>query len=708
MKKLLTIMFLLAYSLPMIAQIPSVYQKYISNNQGERCLSNLCIDKLANAYSGMNKSIDSLVRLNDSNRFQKSLTFSDSVVRIPVVFHIVHNNGSENISKAQIESQIQILNEDYRRIPGTSGFGNGVDTQFEFFLAQKDPMGNCTDGIIRIQSSETSHDIFNEATLKGLSQWDPVRYLNFWVVDQILIFGFPGVLGYATGPQQLPGAPNLDGVVVADDFVGNQGTSGTPPFGFGRTATHEVGHWLGLYHTFEGGCEGLTDSTCFSNDPNFPPPVGFGDGVCDTPPVIAPASGCPSQNTCNENITVLGGDVNDQIENYMDYSDDACMNTFTQGQKDRMMHFTSVFRSTILDSMNAINAGLYGCSNAVSASISGTDTVCIGDNFTLTFNFTGRAPFDVVYTDGLSLDTLTGIGPNHLELLNATQGTKAYSIVSFADQDSTKTAPDSSITGLAEISAFSPGIADASLTGGGFICAGDTSQINLNVNGGTGPFDIEINNGVGVLTGIMNNSSIDVTPIATSAYSLIGISDANGCSTSNFSSTAFFNILQTPNASFQFSLNSNTVTFSNLTANASTYVWDFGDGNTSAQENPVHTYQSTGSYTVIMTGTNANGCEDSQTEVVNISTISSLSGNIQENEIDIYPNPASDQLTISRRWTSSPTVELYNYYGKEFTLDSKQEGRNYILDTRTLIPGLYILKVSDGKESFTGKVLIER
>ena len=215
-----------------------------------RCYSEEMAFQLYETDSEFRKAVN--MDLSQQNQKSVVQNFSDSVIRIPVVVHVIYNNASSNISTSQVESQIRILNEDYRRIPGTNGFGNGVDTKYEFFLARKDPNGLCTDGIVRVSSPLSQHSTSQEVQLKNLSHWDPNRYLNMWVVNNIV----GGILGYATFPTSLPGNPSLDGVVMADQFFGDEGTSGSGTYGFGRTTTHEVGHWLGLFHTFQGGCGG--------------------------------------------------------------------------------------------------------------------------------------------------------------------------------------------------------------------------------------------------------------------------------------------------------------------------------------------------------------------------------------------------------------------------------------------------------------------
>ena len=259
----------------------------------------------------------------------KSLT--GNVKIIPVVVHVIHDGGLENISDAQIQSQIDVLNQDYRKIFGSNGFGNGVDTEIEFCLAKLDPDGDCTNGIVRIKSALAYHDSYERPMLSQLSSWDPVRYLNIYVVKTMA----GGVLGYASFPG---GPPDQDGVVMVHTAFGTMGTA-QPPYNLGRTCSHESGHWFGLYHTFNGGC-GI--DTCAD-----------GDLVCDTPPVTNPNFGCPTVNSCHNDVP----DVNDQVANYMDYTNDICKNMFTTGQRDRMQGTLNTFRYDIWQPVNITSTG---------------------------------------------------------------------------------------------------------------------------------------------------------------------------------------------------------------------------------------------------------------------------------------------------------------------------------------------------------------
>jgi hypothetical protein len=261
---------------------------------------------------------------------------ANGIIYIPVVFHVIHNYGLENITQAQIMDQIRILNEDFRKKAGTpSGVSTdplASDIQIEFRLAQYDPSGKKSDGINRVQSTLT--DNAGDAA-KALSYWDSNRYLNIWVVKTINSSGVSQggtILGYAQFPSDQSSRPTTDGVMIRSDQVGTIGTGDVSQAG--RTLTHEVGHWLGLYHTFQNGCVGGTSSNCAAQ----------GDRVCDTPPVSEASFGCQEgKNSCNNDVP----DLADMIHNYMDYSNGNCLNLFTIGQKNRMYAQMALYRNTI-------------------------------------------------------------------------------------------------------------------------------------------------------------------------------------------------------------------------------------------------------------------------------------------------------------------------------------------------------------------------
>ena len=258
--------------------------------------------KMAQRMALIEKQTEMHVRQVQANPAQHS----QLVVTIPVVFHILYNTAAENISEAQVMSQMDILNEDFRRLNADQDneWSQAADTQIEFCLASQDPNGNPTDGILRVPTNLTSfgtNDAMKFTSQGGSDAWPASDYMNFWVCD----LG-SSLLGYA----QFPGGPaSTDGIVCNYTATGNTGTA-SAPFDLGRTATHEVGHYLNLRHIWgDGGC-------------------GASDFVDDTPDSDGPNYGCA--------LGSVACGTTDMVQNYMDYSDDACMNLFTQGQSDRM------------------------------------------------------------------------------------------------------------------------------------------------------------------------------------------------------------------------------------------------------------------------------------------------------------------------------------------------------------------------------------
>lgn len=267
------------------------------------------------------------------------------VVRyIPVVFHIIHKNGLENISQTQINDAIRILNEDFRKLTGTNGGSStdplAADLEYEFRLAQFDPNGQPSSGVNRVYNLGTDNAGNSH---KGLSYWDARKYFNVWVVSNIAD-NDPNstILGYAQFPFQINSSTSTDGVMCRADQMGIIEMASVAQAG--RTFTHEAGHWLGLYHPFQGGCVGLTAATCATQ----------GDEVCDTPPVASATNGCPNnRNSCTE-----ANDKPDLVKNYMDYADGNCMNMFTPGQKTKIDGQMAFYRANAYSTNNLNAAGI--------------------------------------------------------------------------------------------------------------------------------------------------------------------------------------------------------------------------------------------------------------------------------------------------------------------------------------------------------------
>ncbi|MCX7551537.1 M43 family zinc metalloprotease [Xanthomarina sp. F2636L] len=257
-----------------------------------------------------------------------------AVVSIPLVVHVLHNGEpigtGANISDAQVLSQVTVMNQDFRMIVGTPGesTAGGVDVEVEFVMAQRTPDGCPTNGINRVNICQDGTPSFEDIDYwKTQTIWNRDLYMNMW--SSKYVGGMDGYLGFA----QFPGGPaNTDGVSAGHTYFGSSDyDDGTfqlsAPYDKGRTMTHEVGHYLGLYHTFQGGCGGT------------------GDEVADTPAVDSPNYGCPVGHVSCGTL--------DMIENYMDYTDDTCMNTYTAGQKVRVQAVLASSRLGLVSSNGA-------------------------------------------------------------------------------------------------------------------------------------------------------------------------------------------------------------------------------------------------------------------------------------------------------------------------------------------------------------------
>ncbi len=260
-----------------------------------------------------------------------------AVETIPVVVHVVYKNEAQNISTAQVQSQIEVLNEDYRKmnadISGLPSVWNSLaaDVEIEFQLATCDPDGYATNGITRTETTVLSwngSDNVKVTSEGGHDPWPSSDYLNIWVCN----IG-AGLLGYAYPPGI---SPFLDGVVIGYRYFGNEGNVSNV-YDLGRTATHEIGHWLNLDHLWGPGEDNLS---CTADD-----------GVSDTPKQDGANFGC---NRTFPDISCSNGPNGDMFNNYMDYGNDECLFFFTNGQKARMLAALNGPRASLLSS-NGLN-----------------------------------------------------------------------------------------------------------------------------------------------------------------------------------------------------------------------------------------------------------------------------------------------------------------------------------------------------------------
>ncbi|WBA43126.1 M43 family zinc metalloprotease [Hymenobacter canadensis] len=322
-------------------------------------------------------------------------------VTVPVVIHVIHTGTGNNITEAQVNDAIRIMNEDFSKtnrdtadvIPEFQPLYANVG--FRFRLAKKDPDGNCTTGITRTYSTQTS---IGDNNVKNLIRWDPNRYLNIWVVD---------VANGAGGYAYLPCAGTaLDGIVIRNAQFGSIGRSGGSNFA-ARSMTHEVGHYFGLPHTWGP-----------SNTPGTASNCGLDDGIADTPNTAGVSSGCPSTTyrPCNADGTGSTTPNNNptgilsNVQNYMDYA--TCAKMFTLGQKTVMRaSLTRFCRSTLVSAQNLVQTGTNDGYQApvcapVAAFRPSTNSVCEGGSvlfadYSYNYNYVAATTqFDWRFTGG--------------------------------------------------------------------------------------------------------------------------------------------------------------------------------------------------------------------------------------------------------------------------------------------------------------------
>jgi PKD repeat protein len=323
---------------------------------------------------------DEVIRQHEANNIA---TPKGVVYKIPVVFHVLHNNGIENIADEQILDALFILNRDYR-LQNTDANnvhaefqGMPSDVEIEFVLATKAPNGTCFAGITRTASAMSyigdnggnqvdaivaGNNVYN-------GSWPGNKYMNIFICGEI-----GGAAGYTTKPSSWSATSMENGIWILHDYVGSIGTGST---GASRALTHEVGHWLNLDHTWGGNNNPGNTSSCSTDD-----------AVTDTPNCIGVTSCNQNSNTCNSDDAFWGFTIRDNVENYMDYS--YCSKMFSAGQVTRMRNaITSNVggRSNLWTSANLLATGANGVIYLCKAEFSANKTsVCVGDQVQFTDN----------------------------------------------------------------------------------------------------------------------------------------------------------------------------------------------------------------------------------------------------------------------------------------------------------------------------------
>ena len=423
----------------------------ISPEDGEQCGFIASENRLRekNPYRLSNEQFENWIapKIEQIKNERSSTPTERAVITIPVVVHVIHNGDDygvdENITDSQVQSQLTVMTEDFRRMAGTPGFNDnpaGADLEIEFVLAQQTPDGCPTNGINRVdmgQESWSTADI--DDIVKPTTIWDPTQYMNMWSIT----FTRTDLLGYAQFPSE-SGLEGLDGFTDDSDTDGvvcrynsfgsedyNDGSFNlSAPYNKGRTMTHEVGHFLGLRHIWGDG-----DCT-------------VDDYVDDTPLAASSNSGCPVIDTCPGEVD--SEVVYDMVENYMDYTNDECMNVFTEGQKDRVLAVleNSPRRKGLVTSnkteapdpvdndpsITLVDINVPACGSEVLATVEltnyGTTTLnslvitsVISDGTTSDYNWTGNIAAGASETITLPAITVTSIDFTYSISINSPNGT---------------------------------------------------------------------------------------------------------------------------------------------------------------------------------------------------------------------------------------------------------------------------------------------
>ncbi len=607
--------------------------------------------------------------IEEQKLLQQVSSQSGGIIYIPVVVHVIHNGDAygtnENITDEQVQSQITVMTQDFRRMAGTPGFNTnpvGADVQIEFVLAKVDPNGNPTNGINRVNLCQASWSTSAiNSTVKPQTIWDPTLYMNMWSVN----FTNGSLLGYAQFPDgsglagldPIGGSANTDGVVAGYRFFGSSTLAAgnySAPFDKGRTMTHEVGHFLGLFHTFQDGCGTGNNYTS-------------GDRCADTPAVATSNDGCPTgMNSC---ASIAG---NDMIENYMDYTDDSCMNIFTNDQKTRMVTVmnNSPRRSTLKTSTKDIAIPLFA--NDAEVKI---ENYCSGD----TNPCAGNTHKVLLYNRGTSNLTSATLnynvngGTNNISTWTGNLAPNKYAVVEISTTESSGT-------------------------------------FNVSIASTNGVTDQRVTNNTSSKAFNFPPSTITDYPFTAFTFDLIG--DPWGSETSwtlkNSAGVTVYSggpYTNTGVAGNQTLVNGTTW---NLPAECYTFtIYDtYGDGMSGSTSGGVSngdlgswTITTNGGATVVGSGGGNFGTSESFSF-----TNQSLSNDDFDslNNISLYPNPTNGILNISANPVlgSPKNVTIYNNLG-QIVKTVNANSNEFSVDTANFSSGVYFIKLDFNNNSKT-------
>jgi hypothetical protein len=618
----------------------------------------------------------------------KGVKQQKAVVIIPVVVHVVYNTAAQNISDAQIQSQIDVLNADFRKLNADrtnvpAAFqGVAADMEIQFQMATRDPNGNATNGIVRKSTTKTYFEyggadvngVFVKQSAQGGSDaWNPTQYLNMWVCN----FGgaSTSLLGYATFPTDA--GTFKDGVVMGYKYFGVNPTLGGV-FGYGRTATHEVGHWLNLRHIWG-------DANCGN------------DLVSDTPTQQTSNGGCPTfpKKTCGN--TTNG----DMFMNYMDYVNDQCMNMFTAGQKARAQALFAAggARVSLLTSP-ALGGGTTTCAAPTGLTSSAITATSATISWTAVSGSTG-------YTAQYKASTST-------TWLNATVSGTSASLtgltagVTYNFQVQNKCSTTS-------LSAF---------TASTFTTSGGTTTPTYCASKGNSVADewiasVKLARGTTTLFTNTSGKNAGYGDFTATTYNAVRGSAHTITATSGWTSTAYaegWAVWIDYNRDGTFA--STELVYSRAAGTTATATGTFTIP-TTATLGTVRMRVSM-KYNAIPTACETFSYGEVEDYTLNITTSAAREA-VTETEtttfdpgMNLYPNPATAEANLSfylANETAEATISVYNMQGQEVakkTLKNAQGHINHTINTNELSAGMYVISLQNGANREVKKLVVTK
>lgn len=598
-----------------------------------------------------------LAPLIENSKANKSQ--NGGIITIPVVVHVIHAGQAygtaPNITDTQVQSQITVMNNDFRKLAGTTGFNSnpvGADVMIQFALAKVDPNGNPTNGIDRVnlcKSFWTTDEV--NTTVKPQTIWDPTQYMNMWSVQ--LGGASANILGYAQFPSNsgLAGLNTSGGLANTDGVVANYATFGSSdyddgsfslgaPYDKGRTMTHEVGHFLGLRHIW-----GDDDNT----DPNG---LACATDYCnDTPPAHKANGGCTVP------IASCTAGLFEMVENYMDYTNDTCMNIFTLDQKARMTAVmnNSPRRLELKTSTKDIAIPLFANDAELKAEKNCSSVTTCGGTASISFPFSIYNRGTSALTSAIITYTING-GASQTYNWTGNLVQNRYAVFSItAPESSTISAQITSVNGTSDARASNN---NAVASAGGFTTTPTASSTAVTFTLQPDFYGTET-------TWTLKNSS------GTTLYS--GGPYANGVANGN-------QIVSLP-AIF-------TQTW-NLTPDCYVFTINDSDGDGIQFYGYYNVKDAAGNILISEGATNFGTTQSKAFKVLVLGT-NETSGAVKNN-IQIYPNPATDVLNITKV-SNKARYEIHNAVGQIVKSGEINDNQVRIAE---LIKGSYIITIKD-------------